>query len=221
MVLFCILCPDFGGDYPIVQYADDTLSVMHADPRQLASLKEILQTFATSTGLKVNFNKSFLIPINVDESKWGDLTEAFGCQLGSMPFTYLGLPLSTTRPSVQEFMPILTRMEKRLMGIFKLLTYAGRLILVNLVFSALPTFYMFTPKIPIQILDQIDSKRKHVLWHGGNVSKKGGYLVAWATVYRSKDKGVQVLLISGHRILPCYSNTFTNSITNWTSPRFL
>lgn len=86
-------------------------------------------------------------------------------------------------------MPILTRMEKRFMGISKLLTYEGRLILVNFVFSALPTFYMCSLKFPIEILDQIDSCRKHVLWHGGDVSKKGGYLVAWTTVCRSKEEG--------------------------------
>lgn len=57
----------------------------------------------------MNFSKFFLIPINVDESKWDDLTDTLGCQLGSMPFTYLGLPLGTTRPSMQEFMPILTK----------------------------------------------------------------------------------------------------------------
>lgn len=99
----------------------------------------------------------------MDEGKWGELTDSLGCQLVTMPFTYLGVPLGTTRPSVQEFVPILTRMEKRLMGISKLLTYAGCLILVNSVFSVLPTFYMCTLKIPIQILEQIDSDRKHVL----------------------------------------------------------
>jgi hypothetical protein len=37
------------------------------------------------------------------------LIDAFGCQLGKPPFTYLGLPLGTTRPSFQDFTPILTR----------------------------------------------------------------------------------------------------------------
>lgn len=116
------LGPDFGGDYPIVQYDDDTLLIMPADARQLTSLKVIQQNFVASTGLKVNFRKSFLVPINVDEAKWSELIGSLGCQLGTMCFTYLGLPLGTTRPSVREFMPILTRMEKRLMGISNLLT---------------------------------------------------------------------------------------------------
>lgn len=85
--------------------------------------------------------------------KMNDLAAAMGCQIGSMPFTYLGLPLGTTRPVVQDFLPILIRMEKHLMGISKFLSYSGRLILVNSVYSAMPTFYMCAMKIPLEILD--------------------------------------------------------------------
>jgi len=48
-----------------------------------------------------------------------------------MPFTYLGLPLGTTKPSVQDFCPLLNRIERRLSGFNRLLSYDGRLILVN------------------------------------------------------------------------------------------
>jgi hypothetical protein len=63
-------------------------------------------------------------------------------------------------------------MEKHLMGISRHLSFAGRLVLVNSVFSALPTFYMCSIKLPGEILEQIDKYRKHVLCHGGDVTKK-------------------------------------------------
>jgi hypothetical protein len=110
-------------------------------------------------------------------------------------FTYLGLPLGTTRPLVQDLTPILTRLEKHLMGVSRFLTHAGRLIMVNLVTSALSTFCMCSLKLPVEILDQIDRYRKHVLWHGGDVSKKGGHLVAWKYAYCSKMMEVLELLI--------------------------
>ena len=47
-----------GTDFPIVQYADDTLLIMQADARQLFCLKAILNSFAASTGLVVNFEKN-------------------------------------------------------------------------------------------------------------------------------------------------------------------
>jgi hypothetical protein len=61
--------PQLTEDYPIVQYADDTLLIMQADARQLFFLRSLLGTFAESTGLRVNYQKSFLIPINVTQEK--------------------------------------------------------------------------------------------------------------------------------------------------------
>jgi hypothetical protein len=72
------LRPDFGGDFPIIQYVGDTLVILPADHSQLTHLKNVLQTFVSSTGLKVNFDKSFLVSINVDEEDWPSLTEALG-----------------------------------------------------------------------------------------------------------------------------------------------
>lgn len=59
-----------GQNFPIIQYADDTLLIMEACPRQLFFLKEILNTFAESTSLKVNYNKSNIYPINASCIKW-------------------------------------------------------------------------------------------------------------------------------------------------------
>jgi len=73
----------------------------------------------------------------------------------------LGLPLGTTKPTITEYAPLLTKIERRLSGISKMISYNGRLILVNSVFSALPTFYMCSLKIPPQVVKQIDIVRKH------------------------------------------------------------
>jgi hypothetical protein len=56
-------------DFPIIQYADDTLIIMEGDPRQLFFLKTILQNFSESTGLKVNYSKSMMLPINISGEK--------------------------------------------------------------------------------------------------------------------------------------------------------
>ena len=87
--------PCHDQDYPVIQYADDTLIILPADRIQLLALKDMLQVFAQSTSLDVNYHKSFLVPINVDPIVMNDLFVAFGCQIGKMPFTYLGLPVGT------------------------------------------------------------------------------------------------------------------------------
>lgn len=53
------IAENFGGDYPILQYADDTLLILPGDARVLFNLKGLLRSFSNSTGLHVNFNKSF------------------------------------------------------------------------------------------------------------------------------------------------------------------
>jgi hypothetical protein len=49
-----ILYKGFTSDFPIIQYADNTLIIMEGCPNQLFFLKCLLQTFASSIGIKVN-----------------------------------------------------------------------------------------------------------------------------------------------------------------------
>jgi hypothetical protein len=98
-------------DFPIVQYSDDTPLIMQACPQHLLALKSLLQTFADATSLRVNYSKSCLLPINVDENQLQLLANTFGCAVGYLPFTYLGLPLGTSRPSIQDLSPIVDHIE--------------------------------------------------------------------------------------------------------------
>jgi hypothetical protein len=102
----------YSSDFPILQYIDDTLLIMEAHPRQLFALKAILNTFASSTGLKVNYSKSIMVPINVSPDRLQPLAATFQCQTGSLPFTYLGLPLSLSKPTVQDCWTMVQRVEK-------------------------------------------------------------------------------------------------------------
>jgi hypothetical protein len=80
--------PILNQDFLIVQYADDTLLVMQACPSQLTSLKNLLEDFASATGLCVNYAKSCIMPVNVSDERMALLAETFGCVIGSLPFTY-------------------------------------------------------------------------------------------------------------------------------------
>jgi hypothetical protein len=107
--LNCPLCPDF----PVIQYADDTLIVMKANAPQLFSLKSLLHSFAESTGLKVNYSKSNMFPINLDDVRLSHFANTLNCQKGNFPFTYLGLPLGITKPNIEYFLSMVVRVEKK------------------------------------------------------------------------------------------------------------
>jgi hypothetical protein len=162
---------------------------MEACSRQLWTLKALLNTFGESTGLKVNFAKSMMIPINTSEAKLQHLARTFNCAIGSLPFTYLGLPLSLTKPKVIDFSPLVTRCERRLAATSALLNQAGRLQVTNSIFSAMPTFCMSTFLLQQTVIDQIDKFRKLCLWRGADINARQKPKAAWPMVCRAKEEG--------------------------------
>jgi hypothetical protein len=80
----------------------------------MTHLRTLLDEFAISTGLKFNFRKPNLYPTNVAENRLHELTDTLHCQLGSFPFTYLGLPLGINKPEMEHMMPLVTAIFLRI-----------------------------------------------------------------------------------------------------------
>lgn len=175
--------------FPVLHYVDDTLIFMEGDARKFFFLKALLNSFAESTGLRVNYSKSMMVPINVEESKFEVLANTFGCSKGSLPFTYLGFPMSLTKPTVADFWPLVNRCERRLSCISSLLNQASRLQLTNAVFSALPTFAMCAFILPKTLIKQIDKFRKHCLQRGFDPNNRTPPKAAWTLVCDLKENG--------------------------------
>jgi hypothetical protein len=166
-----------------------TLIVMEGCARQLFFLKSFLQRFSNSTSLTVNYSKSLKVPINISDDNVFVLAQTFGCSIGSLPFTYLGLPLGLSKLKVDDFLPLVTRCERRLVSTTIHLSQAGRLQMTNAIFSALPTFYLCTFKVHQIVIDQINECRKHCLWRGGDLNVKSPPKAAWEMVCLPKTKG--------------------------------
>ena len=73
-------------------YADDTLIFCEDDIEQLKFLSWILMWFEAMLGLKINLTKSEIIPIG-PVNNLVELASELGCNIGSLPTSYLGLPL--------------------------------------------------------------------------------------------------------------------------------
>ena len=80
-------------------FVDDTLIFCEAWEEQMTFLCWLLMWFEVIFGLKANMDKSELILVgrveNVD-----DLACDLGCKVGSLPSTYLGMPLGAPFNSV-------------------------------------------------------------------------------------------------------------------------
>jgi len=104
----------FEPKLAFTEFGKQLVLLKKADQQQISYLKNLLDTFALSTGLKVNFSKSSMIPINVSAENLASLAATFGCQIASLPFTYLGLPMGTTKPRMEDLTPLMDRVERRL-----------------------------------------------------------------------------------------------------------
>lgn len=175
--------------FPIIQYADETILIMQANEDQLDTLKNVLHNITLSCGLVVNFHKSCLVPINVSADKASSFAQIFGCSVSFFPFTYLGLPMRLTKPLVKDYAPLICRIERRMSATSQFLSQAGRLQLVNSVFLSLPTYFMYSLKIPITVIELINKHRKKCLWRGKKFRSKVYNLAAWYFIRMPKDKG--------------------------------
>jgi hypothetical protein len=162
---------------------------LRASQRELLSLKALLETFAQSTGLRVNFSKSCLMPLNLTQEKAEILVGVFGCKIQGLPYTYLGIPMGTTKPRVEHYAPLMNRVERQLTSIFSMLTQAGKLQLVNSVFSSLPTFTMCYVQVPVAVLEYLDRARRYGMWNKSESNARSKPLVAWKKCTRPKKKG--------------------------------
>lgn len=106
-----------------------------------------------------------------------------------MPFTYLGLPMGSTRPKVEDLMPMVSRLDIRLSGIASMMTYSGRLIHLKAIISALPIFAMCCIRVPFTILDHFEKSGRSFLWYGKGINKHGKCLAKWDTVCLPKKAG--------------------------------
>ena len=121
-------------------------------------MKTILEDYAISIGLKINFQKSTLIPINIDHRRACELAGVFGCSVGSMPFTYLGLPMGTTRPSVLDLMPLVHAVERKTSTALSLMSSGAKLTLVNSVVTSKLIYAMCTIKLRPKVIEHLGKK---------------------------------------------------------------
>jgi len=81
------------GGIVSLQYADDTILFSRIEEEYTRNLKSILIWFEQLSGMRINFHKSELIPMNVAPEAVHNLAHLCSCPVGSLPIKYLGVPL--------------------------------------------------------------------------------------------------------------------------------
>ena len=144
--------------------------------------------FEAILGLKINLDKSELIPVG-RVSNVMELAIVFGCKVGALPTTYLGLPLGAAHNSVVVWAKVEERFRKRL-GIWKrqYISEGGRLTLVKSTLASLPIYFMSLFRMPRRVRLRLEKIQRDFLWGGGALENKP-HLVKWDIVCLNKRKG--------------------------------
>lgn len=102
----------------------------------------------------------------------------------------MGLPITIARLRMVHLQFILNRVRARLAGWKgKLLTIAGRRVLVEVVLSSLPTFALTALRVPKKLIKEIDKVQRKFLWAQDAELAGGKCKVGWEKVCSPIDRG--------------------------------
>ncbi|RVX10791.1 LINE-1 retrotransposable element ORF2 protein [Vitis vinifera] len=169
-------------------FADDTLVFCDDSQEQVTFLSWLLMWFEATSGLRINLNKSEILPVGCVEN--AELLAAeLGCKVGSLPSTYLGLPLGASYKSVKVWDGVEERMRKKL-ALWKrqFISKGGRLTLIRSTLASMPTYLMSLLRMPRVVKLRLEKIQRDFLWGGGALEKRP-HLVKWAVVCTHKKMG--------------------------------
>ncbi|KAE8802752.1 retrotransposon protein [Hordeum vulgare] len=116
------------------------------------------------SGLVINFSKSTLVLMHIDPEVLSTVVESFKCRVGAFPLSYLGFPLSRGKLKLNHFTTMIAKVDRYLAGWrARLLSPAGRLVLINAVLDSLPTYAMAAMRLPPVVLAKLDGMRRAFL----------------------------------------------------------
>jgi hypothetical protein len=184
-------------------FADDTLVFSEASQVQVQAIRDLLICFELVSGLKVNLAKSVLVPVG-EVSDMGALAEILGCEVGSFPITYLGMPLGARFKDKACWNGVVEKTMRSLASWKRsYLSKGGRIALIKSTLSNLPTYLLSLLPIPLAVAKHIESIQSGFLW-GGMGEEFKFHLVNWRKVcspVREGGLGIRSLRSFNHALL--------------------
>lgn len=132
------------------------------------------------TGQMVNLQKSNVYFSPKIHPKHGKiLAKILNVPMMTKNDRYLGTPLFFDKNTKTNFEPLLQRYYSTLQGWkSKLLSQAGRTVLIKSILQSYPTYQMQVPALPKETLDQLDRIQRNFWWEKDGQKRKGGFIKA-------------------------------------------
>ena len=171
-------------------FADDSLLFCRATIEECGKVLEILNMYEKAMGQKINRSKMtlFFSKCTLRETKH-EIKVALGVPKIKQYKKYLGLPSFVKKRKKESFNYIKEKIWRKFQGWeYKLLSQAGREVLLKSVIQAIPTYTMGCFKLPIGLCHEIEALIKK-FWWGQRGDRREIHWVKWEDMTKSKIVG--------------------------------
>ncbi|XP_074298718.1 uncharacterized protein LOC141629644 [Silene latifolia] len=170
-------------------FADDLLVFTREDLPSIQAVNSCLSLFAAFSGLKINPMKSSLYFGGVPSQLKKLILSTTGYVEGDLPVRYLGLPLFSSRLTQPMFAPLLDKIRAKISHwANSMLTYAGKIELINSVLFGLQHFWGSSVLLPKGIVKNIQKICKKFLW-GIDEGHKRHVFKSWNDICLPRQEG--------------------------------
>ncbi|KAL9227921.1 hypothetical protein vseg_003556 [Gypsophila vaccaria] len=172
-----------------LMFADDLLLFSRGDIGSMMLLLQAYSTFSKASGLVISPSKSNAYIRGVQEEIKQDFLRVSGFREGILPFNYLGMPIQTTRLQKRDCECLVEKICERIHRYgARRFSYAGRLVLVKAVLTALHSYWASLFILPKGVIARIESTCRNFLWDSSPDYRRAP-LVAWSTICQPKEEG--------------------------------
>ncbi|GKE80067.1 hypothetical protein Tco_1550067, partial [Tanacetum coccineum] len=169
-------------------YADDEVFIGKWDKSNLATIVNVLKCFFLASGLKINIHKSKLMGIGIPQEEFNSAASLIGCSTLSTPFNYLGVKVGAPSSRSSSWEEVLSKISYRLSKWkLKSLSIGGRFTLLKSVLSSMPLYHMSIYKVPMGVLNKMESLRRN-FFNGVDNKERKISMIGWKKVLASKKK---------------------------------
>ncbi|XP_030942097.1 uncharacterized protein LOC115967167 [Quercus lobata] len=171
-------------------FADDSIIFCQATPEQCSHLENLLTIYEQASGQLLNKEKTALFfSRNTPQDMQEEIKNRFGAKVIHQHETYLGLPSLVGRSKQNTFRALKEKLDNKLSGWKeKLLSQAGKEVLIKAVTQAIPTYTMSVFKLPDSLCDDMIGMICRFWWGQKNGQNKMAWL-SWEKMCALKEKG--------------------------------
>lgn len=171
-------------------FADDSLIIMKAENKSATELGRLLHIYEQASGQMINMEKSsILFSLNTSTEVRDQIKQSLSISQETVQERYLGLPISIGKARKKTFSYIKQKIWARVQGWQeKILSKAGKEILIKAVAQAIPTYAMSCFDITKGLCDELSSMIGRYWWSQQDNTHKIHW-ISWEKLTRSKKKG--------------------------------